>query len=469
MSKKWMAAALTAAMLAGLAACDNGPGVQVYVENVGVLTGTGSIAVNDKFAGIVVSENVTKIERDSERTIAALYAEEGADVSEGDVLFAYDSDELQLALDKQRLELEEMKNTSTTLKSQIADLQKDEKKASKDEKLQYTIEIQSKQADLKENEYKIKLKEKEIAKAQTDLGNAEILSPVSGRIVSISENGTDNYGNPLPYITIQQSGSYRVKGTLNELNRGAIVEGTKILVTSRTDSTQTWSGTVSSIDLESASQGNSTDAMYGMPTNEMTSSSQYPFYVELDSIDGLMLGQHVYLQVNQGGSTMGSGIWLPAYYICFEETEEGQEQGQAYVWAANGKDRLEKRNVTLGGYDEATSSYEILEGLTEEDAIAVPDENCAPGVAVTYERPEETTPLDTSGGEPDQGGDAVDPGVNNGVDEPDGGGGLQDDPVGGDPNGAAPMPTLGNADGTASDGNLPGHSDGTASGSDLGG
>ena len=258
-------------------------------------------------------------------------------------------------------------------------------------------------------------------------------------------------------------------GTLNELNRGAIVEGTKILVTSRTDSTQTWSGTVSSIDLESASQGNSTDAMYGMPTNEMTSSSQYPFYVELDSIDGLMLGQHVYLQVNQGGSTMGSGIWLPAYYICFEETEEGQEQGQAYVWAANGKDRLEKRNVTLGGYDEATSSYEILEGLTEEDAIAVPDENCAPGVAVTYERPEETTPLDTSGGEPDQGGDAVDPGVNNGVDEPDGGGGLQDDPVGGDPNGAAPMPTLGNADGTASDGNLPGHSDGTASGSDLGG
>lgn len=469
MSKKWMAAVLTAAMLAGLAACDNGPKVRIYVENVGVLTGTGSIGVNDKFAGVVVSENVTKIERDPERTVSVLYAVEGAEVSEGDVLFTYDSEALQISLDRRKLELDEMKNTSTTLKSQIAELQKEQKKASKDEQLQYTIEIQSKQADLTENEYKIKGKEKEVAKAQADLGNAEILSPVSGRVVSISENGTDNNGNPLPYITIQETGAYRVKGMLNELNRGAIVEGAKVLITSRMDSSQTWSGTVSKIDLESATQGSSMDAMYGTPSNEMTSSSQYPFYVDLDSIDGLMLGQHVYLELNQGGSTMGSGIWLAEYYICFEEAEDGQERGQAYVWAANSKERLEKREVTLGGYDEVTCSYEVLEGLTVEDAIAVPDENCAPGVAVTFERPEETMPFDTNGEEPSQGGDAVDPGVNNEGGEPIGGDGLQDDPVGGNSNDVAPIPPVNSGGNVASGGNLPGQSSGTASGGNLGG
>ena len=62
------------------------------------------------------------------------------------MLFQYDSEELQLSLDKQNLELEQLKNTSTTLQSQIAALQKEQKNASKDEQLSYTVEIQSKEA-----------------------------------------------------------------------------------------------------------------------------------------------------------------------------------------------------------------------------------------------------------------------------------------------------------------------------------
>lgn len=279
MRKKWIAAAVTAAALLGLWGCDSTPKAKVYVQNVGEITGAGAIAVNDVFPGIVVSEKVTEIQRDTERTVTKLHVAEGDNVKQGDVLFQYDSEELQLSLDKQNLELEQLKNTSTTLQSQIAALQKEQKNASKDEQLSYTVEIQSKEAQKKENDYNIKVKQREIAQTKTNLANAEILAPVSGRVVSVSEDGYDQYGNPKPYITIQQSGSYRVKGTINELSMGAVTEGMAMRIFSRTDPEQTWSGTVSLIDLESATQSNPNSMYFGsMEAGEMGATSKYPFY-----------------------------------------------------------------------------------------------------------------------------------------------------------------------------------------------
>ncbi len=46
--------------------------------------------------------------------------------------------------------------------------------------------------------------------------------------------------------------------------------------------------------------------------------------------------------------------------------------GEAYVWVANEKNRLEKRYVELGRYDAALDEYEILSGLTEDDYVAWP-------------------------------------------------------------------------------------------------
>ena len=116
---------------------------------------------------------------------------------------------------------------------------------------------------------------------------------------------------------------------------------------------------------------------YGMPADEMTASSNYPFYVELESTEGLLLGQHVYMEVDTGEQTF-TGVSLGSYFICFEE------DGSAYVWAENGK-KLEKRTVTLGEYDPMMDTYQILSGLTESDYIAFPDpELCQEGVPTTH-------------------------------------------------------------------------------------
>ncbi len=369
---------LLAVMLLCLAGCGDS-GTAVYVQSVADLAGLGGIAPGDRFAGIVVSENVAEVNRDSNKTIKELLVKAGDDVTEGQVLFSYDTDQLQLALDKQRLELEQLQATIENYKDQIADLEKQRNRVKEADKLQYTVQIQSLQVDLKEAELKLKTKEQDITQSENVLQNADVTSPVNGRVQEINENGMDNYGNPMAYITIQQSGSYRVKGTLGELQRGGIMEGTRMRIVSRTDENTYWLGTVSLVDYENPSQGNGNDYYYGVGSDEMTSSSKYPFYIELDNTDGLILGQHVYLEVELEGEEE-TGLAISMAFLCYDD------DGNPYVWAENNRGKLEKRIVTLGSMNDMMGTVNVIEGLSETDYIAFPDyELCQEGAPTTHE------------------------------------------------------------------------------------
>lgn len=380
--KKWIVLCLALAMVLSLAACGEAENA-VYVQSVKDLMNMGGIAPGDKFPGIVVSENITEVNKDEQMVVQELFVREGDDVTEGQKLFAYDTQQMQLSLNKQQLELEQAEATIENYKEQIKELERDRNNASN--KLEYTIQIQSLEIDLQEAEINIKAKRDSVAQAEALLQNAVVFAPVDGRIQSISENGMDNYGNPLPYITIQKTGSYRIKGTLGELQRGAIMEGVRLEVLSRTDGS-IWAGTVSLIDYENPTQGNGNEMYYGMATDELTSSSKYPFYVELDSTEGLMLGQHVYLQLETQAAETPAGPAISSAFIAYEE------DGSTYVWAdKNGK--LEKRTVSLGEYNMMNDTYEILSGLTEDDFIAFPDlELCVEGAPTTKVEPAQDAP-----------------------------------------------------------------------------
>ena len=374
---KFLCAVLVLCLAMSFAGCGN-DGNAVFVQSVESLMNLGGIAPGDRFPGMVVSENVTEVHKDSDKAIAEVLVREGDDVEEGQELFRYDMDQLQLALDKQKLELEQLKATIDNYKSQIEDLKKEEAKAWGNNKLQYTIQIQSLEVDLKESELNLEAKEKEVARTEEMVGNTSVVSPVTGRITGINENGYDNYGNPLAYITIQQAGSFRIKATLGELQRGGIMEGTRMKIVSRSDETQVWYGTVTLVDYESPSQGNSNEMYYGNSTDTMTASSKYPFYVELDSIDGLLLGQHVYLEVDLGEENTHAGPSISGAFLCYED------DGSTYVWAER-SGKLEKRTVVIGEMNFMQNTVEILEGLTEDDYIAFPDpEVCVEGAPTTH-------------------------------------------------------------------------------------
>lgn len=348
----------------------------VYVNSVETLTSPDySNGVINRFAGVVETQEKLEIQPNSEKTVKEIYVEEGQEVEEGTPLFAYDTENDEENLSKAKLELERINNTIGNKYNEIAALEKEKKSASSDAKLDYTMQIQSAQMELKQSEYEKKSKQVEIQKLQDSIENAEVKSEMAGVVKSIN-NGTGDsmsyYGESQAFMTIIAMGDFRIKGKINEQNMGSIVPGQAVIVHSRLDDSVTWTGTMGEVDMQNP--GNDSSNMYFSSGDSTTQSNSYPFYVELDSSEGLMLGQHVYIEADYGQEEERAGIWLDEYLIA------GLEEDQPYVWADNGKGKLEKKEVTLGQYDEELFQYEIAEGLTLEDMITYPEEGLEEGM-----------------------------------------------------------------------------------------
>ena len=381
--------ALAALLLGCLAGCGTEDGETVSVQKVSLILGQGNVGLADRYAGLVVSGQTAEVKRDTTKKILEVYVEAGDWVNAGDILFAYDTEAMQLELDKLYLELEGYENTILSAQDEIPRLEALRDSAGEAQKLSYTLQIQTLQADVREAEYNKALKEREAASLEESMEDTEIPSPLTGRVMSVTENGNSNEyasssgsgdstnNNMSTYITVMDMTTFQVKGTINELNVGSLAEGMNVIIRSRLDENVTWKGTVDRIDWENRVENNNNNMYYYGSTDEMTSISKYPFYINLEDITGLILGQHVYIEPDYGQEEEREGLWLPSYYI-------NDVSGSPWVWAASRRDRLEKRTVTLGEYDMDSDSYQILSGLTMDDSIAFPMEGLEPGMAVTY-------------------------------------------------------------------------------------
>ena len=132
--------------------------------------------------------------------------------------------------------------------------------------------------------------------------------------------------------------------------------------------------------------------------------------------DGLLMGQHVYIEPDHGQGQKQEGIHLPAYYINDADTSP-------WVWAQDKNGKLEKRSLTLGTYEEDLATYPVESGLAAEDYIAFPDETLAVGMTCV--------PYDQSTFEPDGSktpdGSIDQPAMDGGLDLPEGGDGAVTD------------------------------------------
>lgn len=346
-------------------------GEEVYVTSVAYLTGANVSGTINRFGGVVESPETWSVDPNSEYKVAAILVTVGQEVSEGQALFTYDVNTFQDQLAKAQIELERLNAERNALDDTIAALAKQQKKAEKDQQANFTIQIKQQELERKQKEYDITVKRSEIEKIQDNINNATVFSKISGVVQSINESGSSETpdGNDNSFIKIMKTGDLRVKGTVNEQNIGQIYEGLPMIIHSRVDESITWSGTVTKIDRENA-QGNPYTSMFG---NDGSSGSNYPFYVELDGSDGLMMGQHVYLEpdLGQNDAEAHQGIWLDSYYI--DETTD------PFVWADDGG-KLVKKPVTLGERDEELGKVQILEGLTESDLIAFPEDTLHEGM-----------------------------------------------------------------------------------------
>lgn len=330
--------------------------------------------LQNRYAGVVEPQKTLEVQLENGRTVAEILVKEGDEVKEGDPLFRYDTEEISMTLEQQQLELEKMDNSIESQRQKISELEKEKEKAPSDQQLQYTMEIQESNANLKQSEYERKVKAMEIEKTQKSIDQSIVSSTMAGIVRSIVENPSmDNYGEPQSFMTILATGEYRIKGLVNEQNIYMVSADMPVTVRSRVREDLVWTGRITEIGTE-PEQSNQNNYYGGMGDTSMQ-SSKYPFYVVLDSYEGLMLGQHVYIEV--GESTVGhtEGVWLYEGYLMQEE------DGSSYVWVdENGE--IQKRQVTVGQYDEMMGQYEIVEGLTQQDRIAWPEEGIEPGAPV---------------------------------------------------------------------------------------
>lgn len=370
----------------------------VYVNTVKSLTslGTGN-GMENRYAGVVESENTWKVEKNSEKTVKEIYVEVGQEVQVGTPLFSYDTEKFQSDLEQAQLDLERINNELSSMNTNIDQLYKDKKQASKDQQASITLEIQEAELDLKKKEYEGKSKQAEIDKLNDNITNATVISEIAGVVKSINNDDSANSysdSSDNAFLTVLATGDFRVKGQINEqnMNDGMLVEGAQVIVHSRVDEDQTWTGTVTKIDRENAQTGNNN--MYSSSGDGMTQSSSYPFYVQLAGTNGLMLGQHVYVEPDVGQQEVKTGIWLSDSFI-------NDVDSNPYVWTDNGKGKLEKRSVTLGAYDENMMEYQITDGLAEDDAITFPEDGLEEGMKTVVSTDGSLGQSNPAGGEDD--------------------------------------------------------------------
>ena len=377
---------------------------EASVQSVSMICGLGSVGLADRFAGIVSPLGETKIKKNDSMAVSDIRVKVGDTVKEGDVLFTYDLSEARSNLEMAQLELEQLNATLEDQKAEVDRIQKLMDETYDDAtKRQYSLDLRTAKVNVLTTQGNIATKKKDIEKLKTSTKNAAVTSPVNGEVQSINaDGGTDNNGNALPFMTVVETGGFRVKGYVNENNASVLTQGTAVVIRSRV-SDQTWKGSIDSIDWNNAQQSRSD---YGDSDTAM--SSKYPFYVTLDGGgEGLLMGQHVYIEPDYGQEDTQdeSLINLPSYFI-------NDAEGKPWVWAQNSKGKLEKRSITLGEYNTETDTYPVTDGLTAEDYIAYPDDSLKAGMTcITYD--DATFDPSASGGEvyPEGGGEKIDENV----------------------------------------------------------
>lgn len=346
----------------------------IYVQKVSTII--GSSYTENRYSGVVESSETVDINQDGNKSITDMYVEAGQKVSKGDKLFSYDTTEASNSIAQKKLDIEAQNNEIQAQNNTFADYKAELNKGG--DKVEIQARINDASFAIRQAQNTIKATQTEIDQLNKQIENSTVLSTIDGIIKEVNKDGgTDESGNQKPLVSITQTTDFRVKGSISEM--GTISEGTSVIVRSRVNEDQIYKGTVTKVETDP--QSNSNNNFYGADSSE--SASKYPFYVSLDNNKDLMLGQHVYIEADNGQSTKKKGIWLDASFIVSDDN------GNSYVWVSE-RGKLKKRKVELGKTDEETFATKIKSGLSVDDYIAWADDSYSEGMKTTTEYQTET-------------------------------------------------------------------------------
>ena len=341
----------------------------VYVQSVSVITGVGPAGQRTRYSGVVEAKNIITVDPDADLAIKECFVSAGDKVKEGDPLFSYDVESMAISLEQLRLDILGLENGIQASETKVENLKKRLARIAEYKKYELQLEIRKKQ-------YELSGKNQQAETMEKTLENSEVYSPVTGTIRSVRSGDSPNQdyygdsGQDNAYITIVAGNDYCVKGTVSEQTIHTLQEGMDVRILSRVDDT-VWEGSIYKINTEETKQNNNRYYYYDAGSGEQ--ASKYDFFVELGTNEGLLMGQHVYIEPGAKEDEADNALLLPFYYVVETEAEP-------FVYAANDENRIEKRPVVLGDRDDETGTVAILEGLGYLDRIAFPDESVQVGM-----------------------------------------------------------------------------------------
>lgn len=354
-----------------------GDSSEVYVMPLSEIMGANSSYSTNVFMGVVEGQESTSLTKSSERELDKVFVAEGDVVNVGTPLFSYKTDKLtadntQLNFDIERANLQIKEYTDNIAKNQaeLAKIKTDTEE-DKNNKERLNNEINGWNTDIAIAQNNIAQTEAKIEENNKKINNSTVSSTVAGVITKIADD-TNPYTTDGSFITILASKEMRVKGQINEQNVWAINVDEPVTLRSRVDKNQTWHGTISKIDTES--KQDQSNNSYGGNSAE-GSSTKYPFYVTLDDSEGLMMGQHLYIELGQTDAEemdFSDGTYIYDYYISYDD------EGNPFVWASKGG-RLVKQSVELGDYYDEQMVYSVS-GIDGDTEIAYPMEDFTDGM-----------------------------------------------------------------------------------------
>ncbi len=353
--------------------------MEIYVSKLDSILGASSSYTPDTFMGVVEGQESTSINKSSERELDQTFVAVGDTVAVGTPLFSYKKDSYNQEITQYGFEIEgynlQLDDYNRQIEKLNTDLSKIKGQTDDDKTKREDInnEIASLNYNVKMTQNSIEQTNAKIAECNKKIAASTVTSTVEGIVTKVADD-TNPYTSDGSYITILASGEMRVKGTINEQNVWSINVDTPVTLRSRVDKSQTWTGTITSIDTESKV---SDDSSYSSSSDD-TTSTKYPFYVTLDSSEGLMMGQHLYIEIGGGSQEssfdLSDGVYIYDYYLAYDQ------DGNPYVWTANNKNKLTKTTVTLGDYDENNMIYKVESGLSRDDYVAYPMEDYTEGM-----------------------------------------------------------------------------------------
>lgn len=251
------------------------------------------IEVRNYYSGIVEPQQTSNINKDPERKVSEVYVNVGDEVKKGDKLFSYDTEDTANKLAKAQIEYTSYQNEVSDCNNKIAQLTEERSKADESQQLEYTEQIQDQQNTKEQAELNMKMKQVEIDNLKSSLDNSVVTSDIDGTVKSINDSAD---GSSSAYITILMTGSFRIKCTVDEMNVRDLSEGMGAVVHSRSVEGKTWNGTISKVDTSTTADGSDPNESMGNDPGQNEAASQYTFYVSLSSSDGMLLGEHVYVE-----------------------------------------------------------------------------------------------------------------------------------------------------------------------------